>query len=66
MMIGTFVFTVERRDIGQKQKPYKADGTEAGMEEREEPATLTRERDHEEHLTHPEGERTTPTQTHIC
>ena len=32
------------------------------MEEREEPATLNRERDREEHLTHLEGECTTPTQ----
>ena len=65
-MIGTFVFTVERRDIGQrnclkKQQLYEADGTEAGMEEREEPATLNRERDCEEHITHLEGECTTQT-----
>ena len=47
-MIGTFVFTVEGRDIGQrnypkKQQLYEVDATEAGMEEREEPATLNRE-----------------------
>ena len=35
------------------------------MEEREEPATLNRERDREEHITHLEGECTTPTQTLI-
>ena len=35
------------------------------MEEREEPATLNRERDCEEHLRHPEGECTTQTQTLI-
>ena len=54
IMIGTFVFSVERRDIcflcgekghwarncPKKQQQYKADWTEAGMEEREEPATL--------------------------
>ena len=68
MMIGTFVFTVERRDIGQrnypkKQQLYEADWTEAGMEVREEPATLNRKQDREEHMTHLEGECTTPTQT---
>ena len=35
------------------------------MEEREEPAILNRERGREEHLRHPEGECTTPTQTLI-
>ena len=35
------------------------------MEEREEPATLNRERDREEHLRDPEGEYTTQTQTLI-
>ena len=78
-MIGTFVFSVERRDIcflcgekghwarncPKKQQQYKADWTEAGMEEREEPAILNRERGREEHLRHPEGECTTPTQTLI-
>ena len=35
------------------------------MEEREEPVTSNRERDREEHITHLEGECTTPTQTLI-
>ena len=35
------------------------------MEEREEPASLDTERDREEHITHLEGECTTPTQTLI-
>ena len=35
------------------------------MEEREEPATLNRERDCEEHITHLQGEYTTQTQTLI-
>ena len=35
------------------------------MEEREEPATSNSERDREEHITHKEGECTTPTQTII-
>ena len=80
MMIGKFVFTVERRDIcfhcGEKRHWAKeivrrnSNFTrlmepEAGMEEREEPATSNRERDREEHITHLEGECTTPTQTLI-
>ena len=50
-------------DDKKQQKAYEADWTEAGMEEREEPATPNRERDREEHITHLEGECTTPTQT---
>ena len=53
------------KNCPKKQRPYKADGTEAGMEERKEPVTSNRERDREEHITHLEGECTTPTQTLI-
>ena len=53
------------RNCPKKQQLYEADGTEAGMEEREEPATLNRERYREKHITHLEGECTTPTQTLI-
>ena len=49
----------------KQQRAYEADWTEAGMEEREEPATSNRERDREEHITHKYNECTTPTQTII-